>query len=183
MRRLIRRAGKPTGNRQQEWAEPVPTPGIENLHRITPTLYRSAQPHPEAAMALRELGVKTMVSLRAFNADDEAFRDAGIRLVRVPINTWHIRDRHVLRALAEVLAAEREGPVLLHCLHGADRTGVVSALYRMAVLGWDKESARQEMLLGGYGYHTMWRNIPSYLDQVDPEVIARGLSLQGLLPR
>jgi len=175
MSHLIRRPDASGGSRQPHWAEPLPAHGIENLHRVTPTLYRSAQPRGEASGALRELGIHTIVSLRAFNKDDDEFRGTGMRLVRVPINTWHISDRNILRALAELRAAERDGPVLLHCMHGADRTGVVSALYRMAVQGWNKDAARQEMLHGGFGYHTMWRNIPAYLAQVDPAAIARAL--------
>jgi protein tyrosine/serine phosphatase len=183
-RRFMAGAANPRGPRgsvrEPDWAEPLPEAGIHNLHRITPTLYRSAQPGVEGVAALRALGVKTVVSLRAFNADDLVFRNAGLRLVRVPINTWHIRDRHVLRALAEIRAAERDGPVLLHCLHGADRTGVVSALYRMAVQGWDKDRARREMFHGGFGYHTLWRNIPAYLERVDPDAMARALSQAAL---
>ncbi len=161
--------------RPAHWAEPLPQHGIENLHRITPTLFRSAQPRAEAVESLRALGVRTIVSLRAFNKDDDEFRGTGMRLVRVPINTWHIRDRHIVRALTELRAAERDGPVLLHCMHGADRTGVVSALYRMSLQGWNKDAARQEMLHGGFGYHTMWRNIPGYLAEVDPAAIAAAM--------
>ena len=181
MSSLTRRHGAHAPSRPAGWAEPLPQHGIENLHRISPLVLRSAQPRREAAPVLRELGVRTIVSLRAFNADDDVFRDGGIRLVRVPINTWHIRDRHVIRALAEVRIAERHGAVLIHCMHGADRTGIVSALYRMAVQGWDKESARLEMLQGGFGYHTMWRNIPAYLAQVDAAAIAHALSVRAPL--
>ncbi|HEX7637520.1 MAG TPA: tyrosine-protein phosphatase, partial [Burkholderiaceae bacterium] len=146
-----------------------------NLHRLTPTLLRSAQPEAGHLPALRALGVRTIVSFRAFNPDETRLRDPGLRLLRVPINTWHIRDRHVVRALELILAAEREGPVLIHCMHGADRTGVVSALYRMVVQGWGKDEARREMLQGGFGYHTMWRNIPAYLERVRPEGIRAAL--------
>jgi protein tyrosine/serine phosphatase len=175
MSALIRRRDAPATARPAHWAEPLPQHGIENLHRLTPQLLRSAQPRAGSLAALRDLGVRTMVSFRAFNGDEDDFSDSGIRLVRVPINTWHIRDRHIVRALAAIGAAERQGAVLIHCLHGADRTGVISALYRMVVQGWDKEAARLEMLRGGFGYHTMWRNIPSYLDGVDARQITAAL--------
>lgn len=161
--------------RPSHWAQPLPGHGVENLHRITPTVLRSAQPKAEGLAGLNALGVRTIVSLRHFNSDEEKLGDCGIRLLRVPINTWHIRDRHIVRALQLIADAEREGPVLIHCLHGADRTGVVSALYRMVVQGWDKDAARQEMLRGGFGYHTMWRNIPKYLEEVDPRFITSEL--------
>ena len=110
------------------------------------------------------------------------FADSGIRLVRVPINTWSIDDAKVLRALQAIRAAERQGPVLIHCMHGADRTGVVAAVYRMALQDWDKDSARQEMLRGGYGYHTLWRNIPRYIERMDPAAMRDALAHAPAVP-
>jgi protein tyrosine phosphatase (PTP) superfamily phosphohydrolase (DUF442 family) len=176
---LLRRSGMRSGGRPVHWAEPLPEHGVENLHRIAPALYRSAQPRGRDAPALRRLGVRTLLSFRAFNGDDDEFRGDGFALLRVPINTWHIGDRHIVRALGALLDAQQDGPVLIHCMHGADRTGLVSAMYRMAMQGWSRDEARQEMLLGGFGYHTMWRNIPSYLAAVDPAAIVRLLGPRG----
>ncbi len=144
---------------------------MKNLHRVTPTLYRSAQPRPADVAALRKLGIRTVVSLRSFNDDEKVFRDSGVKLVRIPINTWNINDTQVAAALSAIRQAQKDGPVLLHCLHGADRTGVISALYRMTEQGWSKDDARGEMFDGGYGYHTLWRNIPAYLRKVDAQRI------------
>ncbi|MET3439325.1 protein tyrosine/serine phosphatase [Variovorax paradoxus] len=168
--------------RPGHWADALDTLGVENLHRITPTLYRSAQPRTANVAALKALGIRTIVSLRSFNDDRKVFAGSGIRLVRVPINTWSIDDAKVLRALVAIRDAEKQGPVLIHCMHGADRTGVVAAVYRMAVQGWDKESARLEMLRGGYGYHTLWRNIPRYIDRLDPEKMRHTLDHAPVIP-
>lgn len=154
--------------RPARWAEPVPQAGVKNLHRVTPTLYRSAQPQREDVAALRQLGIRTVVSLRSFNDDEQILHGSGLKLVRIPINTWRINDTQVAAALRAIRDAQRDGPVLLHCLHGADRTGVISALYRMTEQSWSKDDARTEMFDGGYGYHTLWRNIPAYLRKVDP---------------
>lgn len=168
--------------RPGHWADPLDALGVENLHRITPTLYRSAQPRRADLTALQSLGIRTVVSLRSFNDDREVFAGSGIRLVRVPINTWSIDDAKVLRALHAIRAAERQGPVLIHCMHGADRTGVVAAVYRMAMQEWDKESARHEMLRGGYGYHTLWRNIPRYIERLDPAKMRHALAADHSTP-
>jgi protein tyrosine/serine phosphatase len=168
--------------RPGHWADPLDTLQVENLHRITPTLYRSAQPRIANVAALKALGIRTIVSLRSFNDDRKVFAGSGIRLVRVPINTWSIDDTKVLRALVAIREAGKQGPVLIHCMHGADRTGVVVAVYRMAVQGWDKESARLEMLRGGYGYHTLWRNIPRYIDRLDPEKMRHALDHAPVIP-
>ncbi len=166
--------------RPDEWATPLSDgePRVDNLHRITPTLYRSAQPRREDVPALQALGIKTVISFRSFNSDERALRGSGIDLVRVPIDTWSINDDEVRRALVAIREAEKKGPVLIHCWHGADRTGVVAAVYRMALQGWSKDAARHEMLRGGFGYHALWRNIPSYLERVDAQTM-RAASTAG----
>ena len=63
------------------------------------------------------------------------------------------------------------GPVLLHCLHGADRTGMMTAMYRMLYQGWPREKAIDELKNGGYGYHAVWKNIEKYLKRVDVDAI------------
>ncbi|MEB0057761.1 dual specificity protein phosphatase family protein [Variovorax sp. LG9.2] len=173
MKRRSKRQDAPVEVRPKEWAESLAGGDhrVENLHRITPTLYRSAQPRREDVPALQALGIKTVISFRSFNSDERTFRGSpggsGIDLVRVPIDTWSINDDEVQRALVAIYEAEKKGPVLIHCWHGADRTGVVAAVYRMVVQGWTKDAARHEMFRGGYGYHTLWRNIPRYLEQLD----------------
>nr|WP_246217361.1 tyrosine-protein phosphatase [Paraburkholderia panacisoli] len=39
--------------------------------------------------------------------------------------------------------------LLIHCQHGADRTGFVSALYRVLFQSWTKQQAEDELLYGG----------------------------------
>ena len=168
--------------RPDDWADPLAGQGhtLDNLHRITPTLYRSGQPKRADVEALKALGIETVISLRSFNSDERALAGSGIALVRIPIDTWSIDDAKVLRALVAIRRAEQHGPVLIHCWHGADRTGVVSAAYRMALQGWTKDAARHEMFRGGYGYHTLWRNIPHYIEELDVDALRKPLVEQGL---
>nr|WP_213952714.1 MULTISPECIES: tyrosine-protein phosphatase [unclassified Variovorax] len=181
MRRHSRRHSAVLDVRPGHWAERLHShvPGVlpENLHRVTPTLYRSGQPRRDDAPALEALGIRTVLSFRSFNSDERALGDhPGIERQRVRIDTWSINDDEVLRALIAICAAEKKGPVLVHCWHGADRTGVVIALYRMVVQGWSKDAARHEMFRGGYGYHTLWRNIPRYLERVNVEAMRKALA-------
>jgi protein tyrosine/serine phosphatase len=107
------------------------------------------------------------VSLRAFHSDAKLAKSTDLRLVSVPINTWNIKSTDVVRALAEIRRAEASGPVLLHCLHGADRTGLVTAMYRMIYQGWTKADAETEMRQGNFGYHAVWGNIPRFIANAD----------------
>ena len=63
------------------------------------------------------------------------------------------------------------GPYLIHCQHGADRTGTMVAMYRMVIQGWPKDKAIDELVNGGYGFHPVWQNILAYLQEVDVEKI------------
>ena len=155
--------------RNPDWATPMPH--VSNLHQVTPVLYRSAMLDRADVAQLQALGVKTVISLRSFHSDTEVLEGSGIRTVRIPINTWAIRDRHVIEAMRSIRAAEQEGPVLLHCLHGADRTGMMIAMYRMLYQDWPRDKAIDELKNGGYGYHAVWKNIERYLSRVNVEGI------------
>lgn len=158
-----------TAERHPEWAQRVGT--SPNFYRVTPTLYRSAQLGRDDVAALAPLGIGTVVGLRAFHSDEKWLKESGIAIRRVKIYTWAINDANVVAALKAIRAAEKDGPVLLHCWHGADRTGLIAAMYRILYQGWSKERALDELENGGYGYHAMWKNIPKYLRKVDIEKI------------
>lgn len=158
--------------RPAQWATPV-SGTAPNLFRITPTFYRSAQLSKSDIPTLKTLGIKNVVGLRAFHSDKEWLKDSGIKAYRVKIYTWAISDDNVVAALKAIRTAEQEGPVLLHCQHGADRTGLISAVYRVLYQGWSKEQALDELQNGGYGYHAVWKNIPPYLMALDVENIRR----------
>jgi hypothetical protein len=97
------------------------------------------------------------------------------------MNTWSVGDEEVEAFLKVALDAERH-PIFVHCQHGADRTGTMLAAYRIVVEGWDKETAIEEMTRGGYGYHSIWSNLPSYLRKMDVESMRRRVGLEEMIP-
>ncbi|KVS45170.1 dual specificity protein phosphatase family protein [Burkholderia ubonensis] len=159
--------------RPLQWAQSVPDARLDNLHRITPSLYRSALLSKEDVPELQKLGIRKVISFRAFHSDERILAGTQITMQRIPINTWYIRDEDMVAALKALRDADRDGPVLIHCQHGADRTGLVSALYRMVYQGWTREQALDELQHGGYGFHAIWQNITYYLKHVDVERLRR----------
>jgi protein tyrosine/serine phosphatase len=156
--------------RPPTWAAPVTLDGAPNLHRVEDRFFRSAQPNAQGFKGLAEAhGVRTVVSLRAFNADEPLANGLDLRLVRFRIHTWNIKRDHVVSALRTVRTAAKEASVLLHCQHGADRTGLISALYRILYQGWSKDAALDEMQNGKFGYHAVWGNIPRFIARVNVE--------------
>ncbi len=160
--------------RPANWAVRVQVGGVPNLHRVTPLFYRSAQPSKSGFAALpAALGIKTVVTLRAFHSDRKKVAGTPLVVISIPIKTWNTKQVDLVRTLAEIEVAGRRGPVLLHCQHGADRSGLVTALYRMAYENWSREAAVDEMRNGHYGYHAMWGNIPAFIAKVDVDVFRR----------
>ena len=141
--------------------------GVPNLHRVNRRLYRSAQPKSVGFIGLaRNLGIRTVVNLRTLHSDESLAQESGLALVRVPIRTWDIRDDRVIEALSQIRRAVERGPILVHCNHGADRTGLILAVYRTLYDGWSKDAAVGEMLHGEFGFHAIWGNIPEFIENV-----------------
>ena len=162
----------------QRWAEPIELEGASNLHRISPTLYRSEQPTALGMQNLEKLGIRTVINLRAFNDDDEEVEGTSLRTERVKILTWRIDDKHVIEVM-RMLRKTENAPFLIHCQHGADRTGLMSAMYRMLEQGWTADDALKELIDGGYGYHSMWKNIVRYVRSVDVEKLRAAIDSTG----
>ena len=121
-----------------DWATPIPLDGVPKLHRVARNFYRSAQPDARGFKALVEkYGVRTIVSLRAFHSDGPLTTGLPVRLYNFPMHTWHIEREDVVGALRALRGSTQHGPTLLHCQHGADRTGLITALYRIILYqGW-----------------------------------------------
>jgi protein tyrosine/serine phosphatase len=163
-------AGRPT-----HWAAPITLEGVPNLHQITPTLFRSEQPTELGFRNLEKLGIRTVINLRAFNSDDDEVRGTSLRTERVKILTWNIDDEHVIEVM-RMLRNPANGPFLIHCQHGADRTGLMSAMYRILEQGWTPEDALAELTGGGYGYHSVWKNILRYVRSADVEKLRAAIA-------
>lgn len=159
--------------RPAHWAQPVDP--ANNLYRITPTLYRSAKLNEAMLPELQRLGIRTVINLRAQNNDEKVLRNSGIHRIDIPMRAWNIDDDKVAAALQAIKEAEKRGPVLFHCQHGADRTGVVAAMYRIIFQRWSREAALAELQDGGYGFHSIWVNIPRYVLHVDISEIQKKL--------
>lgn len=152
--------------RPAEWAVPLEVKGLSNLHRVTPTLYRSAQPDKTSGDAIAQLGIKTVLNLRQRDKDKPLHNTDGITFKRYPLRTWDIEEKDIL-AVLRIMNDPANQPILVHCTHGADRTGLMMASYRMIVQNWTKEAAIAEMKQGEYEYHVIWKNIERRIRKMD----------------
>jgi len=139
-----------------------------NRHQVAPGMYRSAQPSPAHVRRMADLGVKTIVNLRgegdtgAYLLEAEACRRLGIKLVNFPVSSKRAPPRETLLAMAR-LFQELDYPALMHCKSGADRAGLMSAVYLAMHEGRDVEEAAAQLRLR-YGHLSIGRT--GVLDEI-----------------
>lgn len=135
-------------------AEPVVIEGVENSYRISNDLYRSAQPERIGFTALQKMGVKSVLNLREFHKDTRKARHTQLHLMAYPVAAGEVTAADVENCLALIAGAPK--PVLVHCWHGSDRTGIVVAAYRIVYENWSVADAEKEFRDERFGYHEFW---------------------------
>lgn len=132
-----------------------------NLHRVGENAWRAAQPTPYQIRALAGKGVRTVVSLRGGQSfgslplEIEACKAAGIRFETFVLRSRAIPTAEEIRALT-ALFERIEYPVLFHCKSGADRAGMMAALYLALHEGRPVSEARRQLGLR-YGHVSQGR--------------------------
>jgi tyrosine-protein phosphatase SIW14 len=149
-----------------DWAQPVTGIELNNFYQMSEQVYRSQQPDDEEMKQLESMGIRSILNLRKYHSDDDKAEGTSLKLFHVPIDAGDVDDESILKSLRVINSAEK--PILIHCWHGSDRTGVVSAMYRMVFQDWPRERAIDEFINGGFGYHArFYPNIERYLQTVD----------------
>jgi protein tyrosine phosphatase (PTP) superfamily phosphohydrolase (DUF442 family) len=123
-----------------------------NLHQVSGRAWRSAQPTPYQIRALARRGLRTVVSLRGGQSfgslplEIEACREAGMTFETFVMRSREIPTVDEIRAL-KALFQRLEYPVLFHCKSGADRAGMMAALYLVLHEGRSVAEARRQLHL------------------------------------
>ena len=159
-----------------EWAEPVEASGLPNLHKVSDSLYRSAQPTAEGWEQLQKLGIRTVINLRSTRNDPEALKGAHLTGYEIPMSAWQPPTQSEVIQFLQIVTDSNRTPVLVHCRRGADRTGVMSAIYRIVVQGWSKDEAIAEMTRGGFGFYSGWQNLVRYIRDLNVEHIRQQMA-------
>lgn len=153
-------------------AQKVNATTLENFYQIDGNLYRSGQPGEIQMKELEKRGVKSVLNLRNFHTDDEEAKGTSLKLYRVPMEAGRFTEDQVIEALKIVHNAPK--PVLVHCWHGSDRTGLTVAMYRLVFQDWSKEAAIKELKQPEFGYHQWaYYNIIQYIEKVDVDSVRR----------
>ena len=107
----------------------------DNSHEIAPgKMWRTYQPSPAHLERWAAKGVKTVINLRGEKPtgqlflEEEACARLGMRLVNFRVYSREAPSKEILRG-ARALFDEIEYPAIMHCKSGADRAGLMSALF------------------------------------------------------
>ena len=130
-------------------AEPQPkTKDIPRFLKVATGLFRGGQPVNGGFEFLKTQGVKTIINLRQENDEESAVRGLGMNYVHLPMDvdpfTHATIPEAAIQKYFEILSNPENLPVFIHCRRGADRTGTMVGLFRMAVQGWNAERAYKE---------------------------------------
>lgn len=138
-----------------------------NFHEVLPgELYRSAQ--PDGADVIRyagRYGIRTIINLRDeergdwYDEERNAALMAGIKLIDVPMSSTRVLSVEESGELARIMR-EAEGPILIHCEHGANRTGLAAAIYMAAVA--NRSEFLSELQLSPWYGHVPIKGIGRY---------------------
>ncbi len=135
-------------------AQAVELEGVENLHRVSAQLYRSGQPTPQGFTNLQALGIRSVLNLREYHKDTRRARHTDLHLMAYPVAAGQVTAADIENCLN--LIAQAPKPVLVHCWHGSDRTGIVVAAYRIVFEGVSVQAAEAEFRADTYGHHEFW---------------------------
>ena len=153
-----------------------------NAHRVTPRLWRAAQPAPGQIAWFARQGVRTIVNLRggrehgSWPLQREACERHGIALVDFVLRSRGAPERETILASKAFFATLTE-PALVHCKSGADRAGFFAALYLLIHEERPLDEATRQLSLR-YGHFRFAKTgiLDSFFDTYRREGAAKGIA-------
>ena len=121
-----------------------------NHKEIAPGVFRSNQPTEYRFRAYHARGLRSVLNLRGWDVyahyqyEERICQKLGIRLENIKLQARNAPSREGINAVVECLHT-LEKPVLFHCKSGADRAGLVSAIYLMVYEGATVQEAMKQL--------------------------------------
>lgn len=125
---------------------------IRNFEKVDKYLYRSGKLKPIDIMELKEKGIKKIISLDEELGSDiaKACKELKIQHEICPIDIYD--NKSVRNILNDNLVSiiRTNGPTLVHCRAGKDRTGLVCAIYSL-MTGKKMKDVKSRLFYFGFG--------------------------------
>ena len=108
-----------------------------NFHQVSDEVYRANQPSPSHLRSYKDKGIKAVLNLRGFSPqsyalfEEDSCKKLGLELISVPLSSSSAPQPEKLLEIIGIMDKIPK-PFVLHCKSGADRAGLVSAMYLIA---------------------------------------------------
>ena len=137
------RAEQPLEDSSGEVAATLPL-----FHRVDENYVRGSQPARGGISTLKRLGVRTIVDLRSiYDYSDDlkaAAEISGLAYQWIPMSVWNPPSDDEARKFVSIVSDATNGPFFVFCTDGLNRTGEMTAIYRVARDNWTVEKALDE---------------------------------------
>ena len=133
-----------------------------NFRAVSPgQVYRSGQlTEKQLTEYAREYGIRSILNLRGRNERSDWWKEEITAASRLGLKHYDVRlssrkepTEKTVQALVTILQ-EAPKPLLIHCAGGADRSGLVSAIYLYRFEGYSYKKARRQLSFV-YGHNTL----------------------------
>ncbi|MEK6286014.1 MAG: hypothetical protein AABO57_09765 [Acidobacteriota bacterium] len=147
------------------------------FHRVDSNYVRGSQPLRGGIRTLSRLGVRTLVDLRSIydHTKDikEAAELAGLAYQWVPMSVWNPPTDEEADRFVSVVTDTANGPFYVFCADGLNRTGEMTAIYRVAHSNWTVEKALDEADELGFNpyYYTLRSYVWDYARKFRPSSV------------
>jgi len=121
-----------------------------NHKEIAPGVFRSNQPTEWRFISYHAKGLRSVLNLRGWDVyahyqyEERICRKLGMRLENIKLNARNAPQSEDINAVVDCLG-KMEKPLLFHCKSGADRAGLVSAIYLMVYEGASVQEAMKQL--------------------------------------
>jgi tyrosine-protein phosphatase SIW14 len=149
--------------------------GLPNFGRVTEILYRGGQPTSDGFNTLHSMGVGMVINLRDDRAEmaseKREVESLGMKSVDIPWSASHEPSSVQIMDFLDLIRANPNTKIFVHCRRGADRTGVMIAAYRIAIERKSVAEAVSEMRR--YHYDWLFRpQLKRYIESL-PELLQK----------
>jgi len=144
------------------------------FHRVSENYLRGATPRRGSIEVLKRLGVRALVDLRSIydHTDDIglAVEREGLRYFWLPTSVWNPPTDEETARFLSVVSDEATGPFYVFCADGFNRTGEMTAIYRIAHDRVMVEQALKEIDDAGFNpyYYTLRNYVWDYARKFYP---------------
>ena len=112
-------------------------------------LYRSGQPRGLGLTWVKQYGIRTLINLRKPNSsgtpEEKAFAAKnGLNFYNFSIGSSNADIKKTVKRFLAIVDDKSQWPILVHCSRGKERSGVLSAIFRIEYDRWPNDQALQE---------------------------------------